>query len=167
MALAATSASILSVAVVSAVFRPRRRIARQSGPDPDLEIITQQTARNRRILSQAVDLLSEPWGFGNNHFASMLAQLRPSPFRGSWGKKARRRVESIPTRAGCVIEIEFVEPFNLDLDTVYSSNIPTVIILHGINGHSTEAYCEQAALHIAVGEEVASMCSELCQSEAD
>ena len=150
MAVAATSASILSVAVVSAVFRPRRRIARQTGPDPDLEIITQQTARNRRILSQAVDLLSEPWGFGNKHFASILAQLRPSPFRGSWGKKARRRVEAIPTRAGCVIEIEFVEPFNLDLDTVYSSNIPTVIILHGINGHSTEAYCEQAALHIAV-----------------
>jgi len=95
--------------------------------------------------------LSEPWGFGNIHFASILAQLRPSPFRGSWGKKARRRVESIPTRAGCAIEIEFVEPFNLDLlDTAHNRNVPTVIILHGINGHSTEPYVEQAALHIAV-----------------
>jgi hypothetical protein len=150
VAFAATSASLLSVAVVSAVLRPPRRVARQTGADPDIEVITQQTARNRRILSQAVDLLSEPWGFGNNHFASMLAQLRPSPFRGSWGKKVKRRVESIPTRAGARIEIEFVEPYNLDLDAAYSSNIPTVIVLHGINGHSTEPYVEQAALHIAV-----------------
>lgn len=150
VALAATSASLLSFAVVSAVFRPRRRIAKQTGSDPDIEILTQRTARNRRILSQAVDLLSEPWGFGNNHFASMLAQIRPSPFRGSWGKKARRRVETIPTRAGCSIEIEFVEPYNIDLDAAYSSNIPTVIVLHGINGHSTEPYVEQATLHIAV-----------------
>ena len=150
VALAATSASLLSVAVVSAVFRPRRRFARQTGSDPDIEIITQKTARNRQILSEAIDLLSEPWGFGNNHFASMLAQLRPSPFRGSWGKKARRRVETIPTRAGCSIEIEIVEPYNMDLDAAYSSNVPTVIVLHGINGHSTEPYVEQAALHIAV-----------------
>ena len=150
VALAATSASLLSVAVVSAVFRPRRRIARQTGSDPDIEIITQKTARNRQILSEAIDLLSEPWGFGNNHFASMLAQLRPSPFRGSWGKKARRRVETIPTRAGCSIEIEIVEPYNMDLDAAYSSNVPTVIVLHGINGHSTEPYVEQAALHVAV-----------------
>ena len=150
VALAATSASLLSFAVVSAVFRPRRRIAKQTGSDPDIEILTQRTARNRRILSQAVDLLSEPWGFGNNHFASLLAQIRPSPFRGSWGKKARRRVETIPTRAGCSIEVEFVEPYNIDLDAAYSSNIQTVIVLHGINGHSTEPYVEQATLHIAV-----------------
>ena len=80
----------------------------------------------------------------------MLAQIRPSPFRGSWGKKAQRRVETIPTRAGCSIEIEFVEPYNIDLDAAYSSSIPTVIVLHGINGHGTEPYVEQATLHIAV-----------------
>lgn len=148
LAIAATSASLLSLAFVSAVLRPRRRIAVQG---EDIEIITQQTERNRRILASANDLLSEPHGFGNNHFASMLAQLRPSPFRGTWGKKARRRMESIRTPAGCEIEVEYVEPYNLEtLAAAYSGHVPIVIVLHGINGHSTEPYVEQAALHVAV-----------------
>jgi len=147
LALAATSASLLSIAFVSAVFRPRRKVAIEG---EDIEIIVQQTFRNRRILESADDLLSEPHGFGNNHIASMLAQLRPSPFRGTWGQKARRRTESIRTPADCDIEVEYVEPYNLDLDASYSRNIPTVIVLHGINGNSTEPYVEQAALHIAV-----------------
>ena len=39
------------------------------------------TERNKRVLKGANDLLKKPWGFENCHFSSVLATMRPSPFR--------------------------------------------------------------------------------------
>jgi len=138
--IAVASASVFSVAVYSIVFRPRRPITKNRD---DIEVYTKGTERNKRIISSATDLFCEPWGFSNPHFASFLAQVRFSPFRGQWGQKVTRKVEHLTTPAGCDIEVEFVEPKESGHD------IPIVIILHGINGGSREPYVEQAALHIA------------------
>ena len=88
--LVAASASAFSLVLVSEVLRPTRRVGRKD----DIEIYSQGTERNQKIISQAADLRSEPWGFGNRHFASILAQVRISPFWGDWGRRVTRRVSS-------------------------------------------------------------------------
>uniref|UniRef100_A0A7S2I4B1 AB hydrolase-1 domain-containing protein n=1 Tax=Helicotheca tamesis TaxID=374047 RepID=A0A7S2I4B1_9STRA len=116
----------------------------------DVELFNRETERNRKILSDTEfqTLLRRPWGFTNCHFASLLAQVRPSPFLGKWGRLVKRRTEYIATPGGGAIEVECVEP--IDLPSPPPSNVPIVIILHGITGNSREPYTEQAALHIAV-----------------
>ena len=47
----------------------------------DVEYIFKNTERNKRLLYGANGLLENPWGFENCHFASILAAMRPSPFR--------------------------------------------------------------------------------------
>uniref|UniRef100_A0A7S4T5N9 AB hydrolase-1 domain-containing protein n=1 Tax=Ditylum brightwellii TaxID=49249 RepID=A0A7S4T5N9_9STRA len=118
--------------------------------EKNIELFHQETERNLKILSdpEFQILLHRPWGFPNCHFASLLAQIRPSPFWGNWGKLAKRRTEHIATPGGGAIEVEYVEPINLPYPP--PSNIPIIIILHGITGNSREPYTEQAALHIAV-----------------
>jgi len=139
-------ASMVSfVAVATTLLRPMRCVGCK---EEDVEVHSQKTERNLKILSAATDLLSGPWGFQNRHVASALAQIRPSPFWGTWGKLVNRRVEILITPAGFDIEVEFIEP--IDLPSPPPSSIPIIIILHGINGNSTEPYVEQAALHIAV-----------------
>jgi len=62
-----------------------------TSPDSDgLEIHCSSTPRNKKILADAVGLRIKPWGFSNNHFASILAQIRPSPFTLRWGSATRR-----------------------------------------------------------------------------
>ena len=140
LAFTATSSLVLSYAFVSAVCRPRRKVAIHG---EDIEIITKPTERNRRILASAQDLLSEPHGFDHNHFASMLAQLRPSPFRGSWGKKAIRRTENIPTPAGCDIEVEFVEPANYEVaGAAFHGRHGAVREVGDRENYSTKFYCD-------------------------
>jgi hypothetical protein len=48
--------------------------------DNAMEIHFMPTYRNRKIVSRAIGLHIQPWGFGNCHFATFLAQIRPSPF---------------------------------------------------------------------------------------
>mmetsp|Transcript_25584 Transcript_25584/g.75453 ORF Transcript_25584/g.75453 Transcript_25584/m.75453 type:complete len:471 (+) Transcript_25584:632-2044(+) len=139
----AVSASAISFAAYSIALQPRRSASERG---EDVEVYTKGTERNEKIISSAPHLFRiRPWGFANRHFASLLAQVRVSPFRGQWGKSVTRRVEHLTTPAGYDIEVEFVEPKNAGDD-----GVPIVIILHGINGCSREPYVEQAALHIAV-----------------
>jgi len=46
----------------------------------DMEIHFMPTFRNKKIFGSAIGLHIQPWGFTNRHFASLLAQVRPSPF---------------------------------------------------------------------------------------
>ena len=46
----------------------------------DMEIHFMPTYRNRKIVRSAIGLHIQPWGFSNRHFATLLAQIRPSPF---------------------------------------------------------------------------------------
>eukprot|EP00591_Stephanopyxis_turris_P005138 CAMPEP_0195519200 /NCGR_PEP_ID=MMETSP0794_2-20130614/14513_1 /TAXON_ID=515487 /ORGANISM="Stephanopyxis turris, Strain CCMP 815" /LENGTH=492 /DNA_ID=CAMNT_0040648319 /DNA_START=51 /DNA_END=1529 /DNA_ORIENTATION=- len=137
--------TLVFIDVTSSILKPRREGARRG---KDIEIHAQDTYRNRRILHSAFALLSEPWGFTNRHFATILAQLRPSPFWGRWGLHAKRRIENILIPEGGSLEVEFVEP--IDFSNSSCSETPVVIILHGINGSNKEPYIEQAALQIVV-----------------
>ena len=55
-----------------------------------LNVYYSPTRRNKRIVSDAVGLRIKPWGFSNPHFASLLAQLRPSPFTFQWNTPTRK-----------------------------------------------------------------------------
>jgi len=148
-ALAIISSASLCILYTTAsiIYKPYRKVAR---PGKDIEIFALDTARNRRLLYDKLssDLLSEPWGFKNCHFASLLAQVRPSPSWFRWGSLVRRRIEHIPTPDGGSLEVEHFEP--TDLPNPVPSNIPIVLIFHGVNGSSRDVYVEQGALHIAV-----------------
>jgi len=122
----------------------RRDCGNETERTKGIEIHCSATPRNKKILRDAVELSSvEPWGYSNCHFASILAQLRPSPFIMQWGS-ASRKLEKILSSSGCHIEVEFFNP----LLQIVSCETPMVILLHGIGGHSREAYIEQAALQI-------------------
>ncbi len=135
-----------------------------------IEIHYSPTARNKKIIRDAVILTqSEPWGYTNRHFASLLAQIRPWPYsspfvihsvKNHWGKGVgvlpapTRRLEHICTPAGCHIEVEYIEPMipvrqkSGNGTGTGATTTPTVILLHGIGGSSKEIYIEQAAIQI-------------------
>lgn len=146
-ALAIASASLLSIFCIQknkkrehcfTVIGEEENIENDEGDS--MEIHFSSTPRNKRIIADAVGLRIEPWGFSNPHIASLLAQLRPSPFN-FWNDIASRRFEKIKSPSGCYIEVEFVEPL-----TRFSPDAPMVILLPGIGGHSREVYIEQATL---------------------
>ena len=68
-----------------------RDLGKETQGADGVDIYCSATPRNKKILSDAVDLSSvEPWGYSNCHFASILAQLRPSPFIMQWGNATRK-----------------------------------------------------------------------------
>jgi len=143
---ASTSAVLCAVLTCTTILRhPKRKRATQG---KDIFVFAHPSERNEKILASATDLLSEPWGFENCHLASALAVIRMSPFWGSWGQLVTRRTEKLSTPEGGDIEVEFIEP--LGMQQPPKSNVPMIILLHGIMGHNREPYIEQAALHIAV-----------------
>lgn len=113
----------------------------ESGDEGDIEIYFISTPRNKKILRDAPGLRIRPWGFSNPHFASLLAQLRPSPFTMHWGANAVRRTEIIRSVSGCCIEVEYIKSA-----VQGAKDKPMVILLHGIGGNSREVYIEQTAL---------------------
>ena len=97
-ALAIASASLLSIFCIQknkkrehcfTVIGEEENIENDEGDS--MEIHFSSTPRNKRIIADAVGLRIEPWGFSNPHIASLLAQLRPSPFN-FWNDIASRRV---------------------------------------------------------------------------
>ena len=111
----------------------------------DVEVFAKDTTFNQKALK---NLLTErPWGLINSHLGSLSAQFRPSPYLfGDWSTKVVRRQERIALPIGDSLDVEFVEPRHLQ----GSNEVPLILLLHGINGHSTEPYIEQAALQIVV-----------------
>ena len=94
------SASLLSL--VCSCIKSKRKEGKilderhtESGDEGDIEIYFISTPRNKKILRDAPGLRIRPWGFSNPHFASLLAQLRPSPFTMHWGANAVRRVSTM------------------------------------------------------------------------
>jgi predicted alpha/beta-fold hydrolase len=127
----------------------------------DVEIFAKDTPFHRKVLEQANNSIESdgirserPWGLLNTHLASLLAQFRPSPFHfGGCKRRVTRRQERIALPIGDALDVEFFEPvFELTSDsnehTTAMKDLPMVLLLHGINGHSTEPYIEQAAIQI-------------------
>lgn len=116
-------------------------------------LIKDTTPRNQKIRQDLLDenLVEEPWGFRNCHFASIMAAIRPSPFH-FMNKNhylVKRRLFTLPGEQNG-IEVEFFEPSHIpDLEhDLKRSERPLVILLHGVSGSSKEPYMEQTALQI-------------------
>ena len=88
MLLVAASASAFLLVLVLEALWPTQRVGRKDY----IEIYSQGTDRNQKIILQAAEIQSEPWGFGNFHFASILPPVHISPFWGNWRRRVTQRV---------------------------------------------------------------------------